>query len=859
MRQSLRCYRLSRHPFKQALHPFYFTAGTFLLKVILSTLYLCDIIYQHGKTMKALLCCMACFICSVGFSQAAAGKITGTGKDETGKPVEFVTVALYSAGDSSLVKTAISDDKGFFELDEVPYNIYFFKVSGISFETYASERFTVSAEKPHIHFPEIVLKPGAKSLNEVTISTDKQFIERKLDKLVVNVENSIVAAGNTVIEVLQRSPGITVNEENGINMKGKSGVVVMIDGKPSPLSGTELIAYLKTIPASNIQSIELISNPSARYDAAGNAGIINIKFKKDKRQGLNGSATASYGQGIYPKPSASINFNLREKKWNFFGSYSWSQPMNFTYFYITRKFFDQDHHTVSTFEQESYTKQPFMAHNTRLGVDFYASQKTVIGVMVNGNWNKSQRDGATNATIKNKDDVLDYTTKTGIISNEKRFNGFGNLNFKHTFDSTGKELTVDIDFGSFTSKALQDVHNTNALPDGFVFSDTRLATNQLGDISVKSVKADYVHPFSEKDRLELGVKSSLVTSDNDVRFYNVLNGENILDTSRSNHFIYNENINAAYVSYAREMAKWDLQCGLRMEHTNTKGEQLATGATFARNYVSLFPNVVINRKFAKENNVSLSYARRIDRPSYRQLNPFKVFVDSYTYVVGDPTLRPVMTNVFELNHTLRGKYITTVSYTNSKQSITDIFVQDDVTKISYQTPANIRDFEQYNLGIYVPFKIKKWMSSTLSASVYRNIYASPLQGANLQQSFNSWDANLNNVFTFGNTGWSAELNGYYQSKMVWGLFYIKDLAQVTVGVQKTSKNKNSVFKLSVSDIFHTNHIAVVVQYQNQDFVTERNWDSRVATFSYTYRFGKSTVARARQRSSGVEDEKRRAG
>ncbi len=809
--------------------------------------------------MKALLLFITIFISAFVLAQNGTGKITGTSMDETQKPAEFVNIALYKASDSSLVKVVPSDDKGYFEFDDVAYNTYFFKISAISFETYTSSAFSISPEKPLINFPGISLKQGATSLKEVTVTTDKQFIERKLDKLIVNVENSIVSAGNTVLEVLQRSPGVTVNEESGINMKGKSGVVVMIDGKPSPLSGTELIAYLKSVPAANIQSIELISNPSARYDAAGNAGIINIKFKKDKRQGLNGSATLSYGQGIYPKPSASTNFNLREKKVNLFGSYSYSQPQNFTYFYINRKFFDKDHNLASTFEQESYTKQPFMSHNVRMGLDLYASKKTVIGVMVNGNWNEGQRDGSTNATIKTKDDVLNYTTHTAIQLDEKRFNGFGNLNFKHTFDSTGKELTADIDFGSYGAKTLQNIRNTNSSPSGITLSDKRLATDQSGDITVRSIKTDYIHPFSEKDKLELGIKSSLVTSNNDVKFFNVLNEVNTLDTSLSNHFIYNENINAAYLSYAKELTKWDLQCGLRMEHTNTKGEQLATGQTFRRNYVSLFPNIVINRKFGTENSFAMSYSRRIDRPSYRQLNPFKIFVDSYTYVVGDPTLRPVMNNIYEVNHTFKGKYITTVSYTNAKQSITDIFVQDDSTKISYQTPANIRDFEQFNLGLYIPFKIKKWMNSTLSGSVYRNKYASPLQGGNLQQSFNSWDANLNNVFTLGNKGWSAELNAFYQSKMVWGLFYIKSLAQVTAGIQKVSKNKNSVFKFSVSDIFHTNHIAVVVQYQNQDFVTERNWDSRVATLSYTYRFGKNTVPKARQRTSGVEDEKRRAG
>lgn len=793
------------------------------------------------------------------FSQNTFGKISGKVNDETNKPVEFVNVALYRLSDSSLVKVALSDENGLFEFDNIPHEIYFLKITALSFKTFVSDAFGITAGNAVQAIPTINLAYNANDLTEVVVNAEKQFVERKLDKLVVNVENSIVAAGNTILDVLQRSPGVVVNEESGINMKGKSGVVVMIDGKPSPLSGTELISYLKSIPASNIQSIELISNPSARYDAAGNAGIINIKFKRDKRQGFNGSTTASYGQGVYPKPSASANFNLREKKLNFFGSYSYSQPKHFTYFYITRKFFDQSHNTVSTFEQESYTRQPFSAHNTRLGLDLNVNKKTIIGVMINGNWNEGKRDGATNATIRNKDGMLDYTTKTGILLNEKRFNGFGNLNFKQSFDSAGKELSADIDIGNFGSKTLQDINNTNALPNGVPFANKRLATNQGGEISVRSIKADYIAPFLRNNKLELGLKSSLVTSNNDVKFFNVINGESILDTTLSNHFVYHENINAAYVSYAKELAKWDLQCGLRMEHTNTNGEQLTTGETFSRNYVNLFPNIIINRKFEKENALAFSYARRIDRPSYRQLNPFKVFVDSYTYVVGDPTLRPVMTNVYELNHTLNGKYITTLSYTNSKQSITDIFVQDDISKISYQTPANIRDFDQYNFGIFVPFSFKKMLRSTLSASVYRNIYVSPLLGGTLKQSFNSWDMNLNNVFSFGNSGWSAELNGFYQSKMVWGLFYIKSLAQITAGVQKTSKDNNSVFKLSVSDIFLTNHIAVIVQYQNQDFVTERTWDSRLATLTYTYRFGKNTVTKARQRASGVEDEKRRAG
>lgn len=790
-------------------------------------------------------------------SQTNNGRINGVVSSDKKTVVEFANVTLHRVTDSVFVKASITDDNGNFELDNLPEGNYYFKIAHASFENFRSSNFIISAEKPTATFDNITLKSN-NTLKEVVVTKEKQFIERKLDKIVINVENSIVSAGNTVLDVLERSPGVMVNQESSINLKGKSGVIVMIDGKPTPLSGTDLIVYLKSVPAANIQSIELITNPSAKYDAAGNAGIINIKFKKDQKQGLNGSVTLNYGQGVYRKPSGSISLNYREKKWNFFGSHSYANPLNYGAFFINRKFFDDSHNVTSIFEQNSFTKVPSISNNSRVGVDFYADDKTVFGVMMNGNWNNNDRYANTDAVITHPDGTLDYTTQTSILSDESRFNGFANFNFKHSFNASGKELTADIDYGKFDAETLQDIHNINRNPDESVISDTRIATNQTGKITVKSIKTDYAHPFSEKMKLEVGLKSSLVTSDNDVKFYNVENGGPVLDATKSNHFIYEENINAAYSSFSDQLENWDFQCGLRMEHTKTNGKQLATGEQFSRNYVTFFPNAVINRKFSENNSLSFTYAKRIDRPTYRQLNPFKIFVDSYTYVVGDPTLNSVITHSFELNHTYKGKYITTLSYTRSKESITDIFVQDDDTQISYQIPANIQDYEQFNLGIYIPFKYKKILNATLSGSVYLNKYSSPLNGGSLQQDFTSWDMNLGNNITIGR-GWSAEVNGYYQSRMVWGLFYIKHLSQISAGIQKVSNDKNSIIKLNVSDIFLKNHIAVDVRYQNQDFFTERTWDARVVTLSYTYRFGKNTVSKARQRTTGVEEEKRRAG
>lgn len=774
------------------------------------------------------------------------------------QPLEGVSIGLMRLQDSTLAKIAITDQAGATLIEEIKPGAYFLTAYLIGHEKYSSPYLLIDDAHKQLELPAIQLERAAQALSEVTVARKKPFLERQLDKLVINVESSIASTGSSVLEVLERAPGVMINQETSINLKGRAGVIVMIDGKISPLSGAELIQYLKGIPAANIDKIEIITNPSARYDAAGNAGIINIRFKKDQRQGFNGSLSLSAGQGFYFKPSGSTNLNFRKKKWNLFGNYSYGQPKGFGRFFINRKFFDNQHAVESVFDQNSFTQLIFKNHTGKIGADFYAGKRTVIGAMLSGTATGGQRDGYTFATISDAEKALQYTTETAGALKEKRWNGFGNLNFKHTIDSTGKELTMDIDYGRFDSKAKQHIVTEQFAyaatpPPGFI-----LNTDQQGIINVKSLKADYVNPLKKEAKLEAGIKSSLVETDNDIQFFNEINGVNELDNSRSNHFIYKENINAAYLNYAKSFARMDVQAGLRMEQTITRGNQISSGEQFERKYAYLFPSIFVNRKLSENHLLSFSYSRRIDRPDYRQLNPFRIFVDSYTYVVGDPGLKPVLSNSFELSHTLNQKYSLTLSYVQSKEVITDVFVQDDSTKISYQIPANLQNFEQVSLGVSIPFSVRKWLNSSITGSIYYNRYTSPFQSGQLLNASTSWDLNVNNSFSLGK-GWSAELSGMYQSRMAWGLFIIRDLAQINAGLQKTSADKLSTFKLAISDIFYTNHIAVIVQYQNQDWYTDRTWDSKVVTLSYVQRFGKNTVQQARRRATGIEDEKKRAG
>lgn len=810
------------------------------------------------RLFQLLFLCLIFFCTPSLAQQPAAGYISGYIVTTDNVPAANATVNLLSAQGDALIKVSLPNAKGFFEFEQIKAGTYRLSITKVGYKTYQSGNFTIGPDSQTVRLATITLSAAQVVLGEVKVESKKPFIEQKLDKLIVNVENSIAAAGSTVLNILERSPGVLVNEETNISLRGKQGVMVMIDGKPTPLGGTDLMNYLKSIPASLVEKIEIITNPSARYDAAGNAGIINIKFKKDQRQGYNGSLTLAYGQGVYRKPTASINTNYRKKKWNLFGNYSLGKPQGFTRFYINRQFFNSAGRTETVFDQTSFIKHRLSNHNLKLGADFYMNKKTVVGVMFNTNMSQTKRNGFTNAVITDAAGNLLYTTQTDNVFPGKNRNFFVNGNVKHKFDSTGKELTVDLDYGRFYSDAFQDFENRYYDPNSMPTASDKLQTDQVGTITVKSVKADYVQPIGSKVKFEAGFKISFVKTDNDIQFFTESAGAFVFDRSRSNHFMYDENVNASYVNYAWESPKTDFQLGLRMEHTATSGKQITTGENFSRNYLLLFPSIFVNRKLGANHQLSASYSRRIDRPNYRQLNPFKIFVDPYTYASGDPNLRPVLTNSFELNYTLFNKYIASLRYVNSKATITDIFTQDDVTKISYQTPANLQDYEQVNLGLTIPFNIKNWMNSNIIGSVYWNTYNSPLQGGQLKTDYVTWDINCTNTFVLGKKGWSAELSGFYQSSNAWGLFLIRNLAQISSGVQKVSKNKKSTFKVAVADMFYTNRIAVIVKYQNMDFFTSRTWDSRTLTLSYTYRFGKNTVARARQRNSGMEDEKRRA-
>lgn len=749
------------------------------------------------------------------------------------------------------------DDAGNFVFDRIPASKYLLITQSMNFEKYQSD--TISLRQ-NIDLGKINLIRAENSLKEVVVTAARPLIQQQYDKTVINVASSLTAVGSTALEVLEKAPGITVDQNDNIAMRGRQGVLVMIDGKLVPMSGQDLANMLRSMSAEQIEKIDLITNPSAKYDASGNSGIIDIRLKKGNNVGTNGSLSLSYGQGVYSKLNPSLNFNSRSKKLNVFGSYNYGYREDFNDLTIFRNFYTPSNQLTGGNNYVNYFQFAFNNHNLRLGADYNLGKKAILGFTVNGISNKGNVDADSRAKSFNATNQATGSFNTVGTNSPERTNTSYNLNYKHTLDSGGKELSADLDYARFRSDEIQN-YTTNYY--GLNDVPSRTPYKLLGDLSglldIRSFKIDYNQPLKAwNGRFEAGLKSSWVESDNNVAFYDRSNGSDILDAGKSNHFIYNENINAAYVNTSGKWKKLNIQLGLRLENTVAEGVQLKDNSNFDRNYTQLFPSGYLGYRFSENNDLGISLSRRINRPSYRQLNPFKVFLDPATSSAGNPFLKPELTNSFELTHTLKQKFITKIGYSRTTDNILSVLSPDTEPNTVLQTGRNLAKFDYYNFSFGFPISVGKWLNSTNNALLYYGRYSGNLVNTNLNAGRTTFTFNSNNNFVVNNTV-TAEFIGNYQGKSTYGFLEIDPIWSMGLGVQKQLFDKKASLKLNVSDVFFTNGIDAftLLSGYGEHFLQTR--DTRVGTLSFTYRFGKTQVPGSRRRSGGAEDEKRRAG
>ncbi len=804
-------------------------------------------------TVALLLCA------SIAYAQTstpASGKVSGDILDENGKPFPFVNVLLLNAKDSVLVKGLASDDNGKFLFDQVASGNYMTMISMVGYQKEYSAAFRVASEP--VKLLATTLKPDTKSLNEVTVVAKKPFIEQQIDRTVLNVENSIVSAGATALEVLERAPGVTVDQQNDqLKLRGKEGVVVQIDGKQTFLSQQELMTLLKNTPSDNIEKIELITNPSAKYDASGNSGIINIKMKRNKNFGTNGNINIGTAYTRYGRFNTTGTINHRAGKFSSFVSAGtfWNKGFNNNDIYRTIPFEDK----VTIFDQRTERINKSQYHNVRAGVDFFASDKTTIGILVSGFKNDySNPFGETNTRILNEDLSLQRTFRTDVFNGGKMNNFSTNLNFKHQFDDKGKELTFDVDYVKYNGRNRSELNTVYNLPNGEQDGSREMVRNKMpSEINIGVAKLDYTQTLW-KGKFETGLKSSFVASDNNMIFETKID-EWKIDPLRSNQFKYTENVNAAYLNYAGTITKkLKYQLGLRGEHTHSIGNSVTLNQKRDRNYVNLFPSIFLSNQLDTNNVINLSYSRRIDRPNYQSLNPFEFYLDPYTFQRGNPNLKPQYTNSFQLVHVYKNMLNTTLAYSRIKDVISEELPQQIASENkTFVTSENLDKQDNISLTVSMPIPIQKWWNLQTNFTGVYNHYNSFYLQEKLEIKQVSWNMYANNQFTL-KKGWTAELSGWYNSRAFYGLYAAKPMGMVNVGLQKSIWKKKGTIRLNINDLFWTNRFRGRAMYKDIDFTVRSQWPSRQARLTFTYSFGNQNVKGARQRNTGSDDLQKRA-
>jgi outer membrane receptor protein involved in Fe transport len=575
--------------------------------------------------------------------KVTAGEIMVKVTSETLVPLQGAVIELMQKENAHLIKTALTDSVGSALFEHVPAASYYIKASMVGHEGYVSDMFTVSPDSG-LRTPAIVMVPKKdNTLQGVTVTAAKPFIQRLNDRLVVNVQNSILSAGATALEVLERSPGVSVDNES-ISLRGKAGVIIMIDGKITPMSSKDLANYLSNLPSSSLDRIEIITNPSARYDASGNAGIIDVRLKKDQKLGANGIVTASIGKSKYDRGAISSSFNYRSKWLNVYGDHSYNYRKSFNHVTSSISFYKNALYKGG-YEQDNFTVRNSKSNALRIGADIYVSKHTNVGIALSSNRNIGDR--VNNLVSQVFDSSRGYEGEIQTKgSDQSGFNSttYG-LNMKHQFKETGKELTADYDYASYSANNRPFLHTGYTMP----INDNKLKGLQYNTISLSSFKADYSQQLTKTIKFEVGIKSSIVKIDNDQDFYNLSTGY-VYDSALSNRFFYTEKISAAYINGNKGFKKFSLQAGLRAEQIHLSGNQEAGKVTFDSTYTQLFPSIFLNYKLNANQSIGISVSRRIERPSYAQLNPFRTILDPTLVATGNPYLLPQLSWSYELNY-----------------------------------------------------------------------------------------------------------------------------------------------------------------------------------------------------------------
>lgn len=786
-------------------------------------------------------------------AQSTSGRITGIITDLQGKPLATATVSLAHASDSTVVKTALSGEDGKFVLKKLAEGRYIIVITSVGFKKFISSILTIDQQSSNLVLPAIAIESAnRKVLEQVTVTASKQLVEHKVDRTVVNVDAMITAAGSNALEVLSKSPGVFVDMDGNINLNGKNGVLVLINDKPTYLSTKDLAAYLRSLPAGVLEKVELISNPPAKYDASGSA-VINLQLKKSKTPGFNGNVDVGYNQGIYARSNSALNLNYRNKKINVFGGVSYSRDAGRNNDNSWRNYYNTLGADSSATVLNRTYKYSSNGWNVRTGLDYYVSARTTLGVLLTG-------------SIRPRSDELHYTsdqlnskklpdsTATGYSSGDYQWSSGGvNLNMQHKM-KTGAIISGDLDYVTIRADGSQLLSTSVYNSSGGINSSNDILYQLPADIEIWSAKSDFSLPLKNKTFFEAGVKSSYVSTNYKNDWYNQIGGEFEPDYGKSDHFKYVENINAAYVSIAKEWKRWAIKAGLRTENTQMHGRQpgniVVADSSFKRSYTDLFPSFFLTRKLDKagKHMFTISYTKRIRRPNYQQLNPFLFYGDRYSYNTGNPELRPQYMHAFEVKYDYRNSFGVELGYSQLNKFIQSIIQPSGDIYIT--RPENFGTNYLFNIFSYVSKDIVKGWHLNASTILFHLVNKGIGNGQTINNEINAAELKISNQFRFSK-GWGAEISGSYASSRLGGQTKTGSYWNLNAGVAKMILKEKGTLQVNANDIFHTivRKETTTVNAQMDTWRTVKADTQRIG-IAFSYRFGKDNNNRKRNHNTG---------
>lgn len=781
-----------------------------------------------------------------GAAGAASGTITGRVMDK-GTPAEFTNVLLVAAADSQVVKLELADENGFFRFADVAAADYFIRTSGIGYADTPHPTFTL-ADGQEMSLPVYNLNGDGTTLDAVEVIARKPFLEQKAGMLVVNVDQSITGQGGTVIDMLRKVPGIVI-AGNRIQMAGKSGLIILIDGRPTKYM--DINSLLRDMPADNIKSIEVISQPGAQYDAEGNGGVINIVLKKNALSGTNGQVYVGGGYGERAKYRAGGNLSYRNNKWNLTGGAAYNRRSWVEGLDLTRRFEDR------TFIQTNRDFGLPESYSLRGGADYDINDRQRAGVNVRYNWGESNRT-ATNLTnvVTPETEQLLETFTTGI----EMVRPWTSLNtdafYRIQLDTSGQEINFDLSYNSFTRDGRTELATTG---DGNFPNRINL---EPSDADIISGQVDYKKPLNKELIFRAGAKASMAELDNELiaRFNN--GGEMVLDEGLSNRFLYDENIQAVYSSLGWENGKYSANIGLRYERTDMEGYNVTVDSFNRREFSQLFPSVSFNMPVAGPLGLALAYSYRIERPSYYDLNPFIGYLDPLTFEKGNPFLRPELVHSGQLSLTYEKQPFFNLSYDYTSDVIAD--VTEQITEdngqfqagTAFQNTINLDRYIRYGGSLFLPLDfIAKPISGYIGGMLYYNDYSSDFLGGQLDQ--DQWSfTGFFQVNAKLPMDWKGEVSGWYQGKGIEGIIRTNPLYGVSAGLEKDFFDDRLNFVLSADGIVQE-FFTGTIRYQEQNLDIRSIWEAPVVSVKLTYKFGNRFLKKSEGRKSAASEERGR--